>query len=391
MNKLIAIWVSLILSGLWLANLSITHAQTPDNEVISTVDNVDITVTSFQDRYRVEKWLFAFQVQRALVLSDGNTQQASMLLTHLPIPQHYTNRPDTRPDDALLFLEDEEAFALPILENLEAQALLEQLAIEQGIVVNDADVQAVLDEFMLNWSGVDLIDNLSEDDKQQLLTEFRIEFYESALQNVGADQSAVDDMFYHRALRSKFRADIGASIPTETIWIESRHIQITPDSVQIFDRAIFDPAICQTEAWQAAKLEADEVYNQLQSGASFADLAQAVSDDTGSGSAGGALGWAEAEVYVRPFADAVISVEIDAITEPVCSEFGWHIIDVLNRELRPVQDTILLSRQEEIYQQWEHTSLRDADVHRINNWFDYIPADPSYEDIWDAMFAGLVP
>lgn len=388
MNKLIAIWVSLILSGLWLANLSITHAQTPDNEVISTVDNVDITVTSFQDQYRVEKWLFAFQVQRALVLSDGNTQQASMILTHLPIPQHYTNRPD----DALLFLEDEEAFALPILENLEAQALLEQLAIEQGIVVNDADVQAILDEFILNWSGVDLMDNLSEDDKQQALAEFRSEFYESALQNVGTDQSAVDDMFFYRALRSKFRATVGVSIPTETIWAESRHILLTPDSVQILNRTIFDPEICQTEAWQAAKLEADEVYNQLQSGASFADLAQAVSDDTGSRDAGGTLGWAEAEyVYIKPFADAIISAEIDAITEPVCSVFGWHIINVLNRELRPVQDTILLSRQEEIYQQWEHTGLRDADVHRINNWFDYVPADPSYEDMWDAMFAGLVP
>ncbi|MCY4325414.1 MAG: peptidylprolyl isomerase [Betaproteobacteria bacterium] len=58
----------------------------------------------------------------------------------------------------------------------------------------------------------------------------------------------------------------------------------------------------------------------------FADLAREHSVDTGSGAEGGSLGWVLPELFVKPFADALLALEEDEISEPVETQFGWHII-----------------------------------------------------------------
>lgn len=63
----------------------------------------------------------------------------------------------------------------------------------------------------------------------------------------------------------------------------------------------------------------------------FADAAKEKSIDTGSGQQGGSLGWAEADNFVPEFAEAVVAAKANEIVaEPVKSQFGWHIIEVLD-------------------------------------------------------------
>ena len=77
----------------------------------------------------------------------------------------------------------------------------------------------------------------------------------------------------------------------------------------------------------ATEDEAKAVLDRLAKGESFEVLAGELSKDPGSGSQGGDLGWFMAEMMVEPFADAVRSLEIGAMTEtPVESPFGFHII-----------------------------------------------------------------
>lgn len=72
---------------------------------------------------------------------------------------------------------------------------------------------------------------------------------------------------------------------------------------------------------------ARELIAQLQDGADFAELAEEHSDDPGSGMRGGDLGWFESGVMVQPFAEAVEALEPGELTtDPVESQFGWHII-----------------------------------------------------------------
>ena len=81
---------------------------------------------------------------------------------------------------------------------------------------------------------------------------------------------------------------------------------------------------------------AKELIARLKGGARFEDLAKQ-SKDTGSAANGGDLDWARPGTFVKPFADAMVSLGKGQMTEtPVKSEFGYHIIRVDDvREAKP--------------------------------------------------------
>jgi peptidyl-prolyl cis-trans isomerase C len=81
--------------------------------------------------------------------------------------------------------------------------------------------------------------------------------------------------------------------------------------------------------------EAKKLYDQLKKGADFDKLAKEKSTDKGSGANGGELGWFTKDKMVPQFAEAAFKLKKGDVSEPVKSEFGWHIIKVEDR--RPVQ------------------------------------------------------
>jgi peptidyl-prolyl cis-trans isomerase C len=87
----------------------------------------------------------------------------------------------------------------------------------------------------------------------------------------------------------------------------------------------------------ATEEEALAVIARIEGGEDFATVAQEVSLDTGSGASGGELGWFSAGMMVPEFEQAVVSL-VDAgvngaISPPVQSQFGWHIVRL--NETRP--------------------------------------------------------
>ena len=73
---------------------------------------------------------------------------------------------------------------------------------------------------------------------------------------------------------------------------------------------------------------------RIMSGDDFATLARANSDDKGSAIKGGSLDWVESGALVKPFEEAMTKLKINEISDPVQTQFGWHIIQVLDRENR---------------------------------------------------------
>jgi peptidyl-prolyl cis-trans isomerase C len=70
---------------------------------------------------------------------------------------------------------------------------------------------------------------------------------------------------------------------------------------------------------------------QIKGGASFQELAKKNSKDPGSGEKGGDLDWANAGAYVPEFSQAMVRLKKGEITEaPVKSQFGWHVIKVVD-------------------------------------------------------------
>lgn len=76
----------------------------------------------------------------------------------------------------------------------------------------------------------------------------------------------------------------------------------------------------------AARAEAEALLEQIKGGADFAELAEEKSQDTGSKSDGGSLGWVRRGQMVEAFEAALFKLKAGGVSDVVESEFGWHII-----------------------------------------------------------------
>jgi len=71
---------------------------------------------------------------------------------------------------------------------------------------------------------------------------------------------------------------------------------------------------------------------RITDGDDFSSLARTHSDDKGSALKGGSLDWVGPNDLVKPFEEAMSKLAINEISEPVQTQFGWHLIQVLDRE-----------------------------------------------------------
>ena len=104
----------------------------------------------------------------------------------------------------------------------------------------------------------------------------------------------------------------------------------------------------------ATRQEAEDLLDQLASGADFAELAIAHSTDTGSGARGGDLGWFGRGQMVTLFDEAAFSLEIGELSDVVETQFGFHIIlktdyeEAFNPELDDVIDQVRADAEDQI-------------------------------------------
>jgi peptidyl-prolyl cis-trans isomerase C len=79
------------------------------------------------------------------------------------------------------------------------------------------------------------------------------------------------------------------------------------------------------------KDSAVEIVSKLQAGENFETLAAEHSNDTNSKNIGGKLDWSAPERFVKPFSDAMVSLEKGSLTqEPVLTDYGYHVIESLD-------------------------------------------------------------
>lgn len=90
---------------------------------------------------------------------------------------------------------------------------------------------------------------------------------------------------------------------------------------------------------------ANSLKKELDEGGDFAALAEKNSTDTGSAANGGNLDWFGPGAMVPEFEEVAYGLEVDEISEPVASEFGFHIIQVLDK--RKVEDQPAFEDQKE--------------------------------------------
>ncbi|NDJ87336.1 MAG: hypothetical protein GYB66_15765 [Chloroflexi bacterium] len=228
---------------------------------------------------------------------------------------------------------------------------------------------------------------LAPDDVRSTVEDFESDLYEDAEDVADVDREIIRDIFYFQALQDALRTHItdemiaNGELADERLSAEARHILIAvPEELQ---GPAFDPAVCDSEEWAPYREEADEVLAELNAGAPFATLARAVSDDEGSAVQGGRLQPAQDvdATYVPPFAEAIREGEIGEYLGPVCSQFGFHIIQVFDKEWQDIPESELFQARSQAYQEWENDLRDSANIQRRDDWRERIPEEPDVDEL----------
>lgn len=168
------------------------------------------------------------------------------------------------------------------------------------------------------------------------------------IERIKAAQANGDDAQFEAFLKEQNIGDVAElrRLLERNQVIEAMILRHTPlEQVRARHILIATDALTDTAAIEAARVEAEGLMARLDQGADFAALATEHSDDEGSRINGGDLGWAPRGLFVQPFDEAVFSMARGE-RRLVQSQFGWHIIEVVDPpEVRPLASSDLLQTQ----------------------------------------------
>lgn len=128
-----------------------------------------------------------------------------------------------------------------------------------------------------------------------------------------------------------------------------------------------------------AQQKANNIYQQLIAGKDFSLMAKQYSLDAGSAVKGGDLGWVNSGELVPEFEKTMNELAINKISAPVKSQFGWHIIQVLERKEK---DDSVVYKKQKIRQFLHQRKFAEA----VQNWQQHMRSE-AYINILDKDLA----
>ncbi|MGK7295586.1 MAG: SurA N-terminal domain-containing protein [Candidatus Wenzhouxiangella sp. M2_3B_020] len=124
-----------------------------------------------------------------------------------------------------------------------------------------------------------------------------------------------------------------------------------------------------------ARALAETVRERLESGEDFASLARELSEDPGSAEQGGDLGWIEPDVMMPAFEEALYDLEVNQVSQPVKTEFGWHIIEL--DAIEPPRGKTFEEARAEIAEEIRSERADDLYIELTDRLIDLVYADPT--------------
>jgi peptidyl-prolyl cis-trans isomerase SurA len=281
----------------------------------------------------------------------------------------FLQRNNTQPDSVLV-----DTLRRQVLDQMISEKLIVAEAKRQGITVNPTEVERQVDQAI-----ADARQRLGSDDayRAQLarenLTEDKLrEKYRTEVER---------QLLAQRLVQKQLPPQTVTQTEAETYW------KANPDKfpklpAQARLSVIQIPVSADSAALAAGKKQAAAARKRIVAGEKFAKVASEVSQDPGSAKSGGDLGFFTRGTMDPAFEDAVFSLKPGVLSEPVQSTFGWHIIEVLDRDsLRTAAGTDSLGpdgkKIPEVHAR--HILIRvpltDADAERAHKLADHVCAE----------------
>jgi peptidyl-prolyl cis-trans isomerase D len=194
-------------------------------------------------------------------------------------------------------------------------------------------------------------------------TVYTDEMYQKNLNNQFANNPYFTKEFftkqiYYELLQDKVTAALAKDIPAEDDMVWARHILVK--TVE----------------------EAQNVIDRLKAGEDWSALTAELSQDTSNKDNGGDLGWFMHGEMTEEFEKAAFDQEIGTFSQtPVETSYGFHIIQIIGHEVRPLTSKNQKDAISNAYNKWLSAAKEKLNVKIGNDWMDYVPTDPEFSPI----------
>jgi len=122
---------------------------------------------------------------------------------------------------------------------------------------------------------------------------------------------------------------------------------------------------------------AREVLEKIEAGDEFVDLAAQYSIDDSNKDSGGDLGWFGTDRMVPEFEKVAFNILVGEISEPLETQFGWHIIQSLGHEVRSLSAYECDQLKEKEFTTWLEQQSITTPIETFDHWRERIPTEPS--------------
>lgn len=203
------------------------------------------------------------------------------------------------------------------------EALYQELAASNG----EQTVNVMVRDSIVEKEAEKLKVTVSKKELEESLVELKAQY--------GSDEAFEQALETYNVTKADIEKDMKSDLLLEKVL--KKQVKVTEDEM----KAYFEENKEQFSAGEEVKAshilvetekEAKDLIKQLNEGADFAKLAKEHSKDTGSAIEGGDLGFFGKGKMTETFEKAAFALEIGKVSEPVKSEFGFHIIKVAEKK-----------------------------------------------------------
>ena len=345
---------SVVIAGVIIAGLLSEFVLKPASPV-AVVNGERITTEAYQkmvryQRAQIQSQLNSLEAEKARLDPESEDDQAIIQFYDQMIGQAQAQLANVGPS---------------VLDQMIEDILIRQGAGREGIVVTEEEVDQKIEELFgyernpptpaptpspaPTATPFPTPTPMSREEFERIYEQYMAQLEETAGFTQADFRALVRDLLYREALQER----IESRVPTAGEQVHARHILVEDEET------------------------ARTVLERLRAGEDFSALAEEFSIDPGSKSEGGDLGWFTRGRMVKAFEDVAFSLPVGEISEPVQSEFGYHIIKVEGHETNREFDSQQLSQlQATAFDDWLAEARQNADIQR--SWTpDKVPPTPT--------------
>ncbi len=221
----------------------------------------------------------------------------------------------------------------------------------EGTEAAEAGVEEILDEeAIVSWYEAHQFDYQSEE-------RVTIEFLELNAAELGGGVEIEDDVLLAR--------------------FEEQQIRFVTPEARLASHILIEVGSSAPEVdIEIARQQAEDLAARARAGEDFAELAREHSQDVGSASEGGDLGWVELGFMVQAFENGLYELAMaNPISEPIQTGFGWHVINL--REIRPSEGMTFTEARDILIEEYNTEADERRFLEQADRLVDIIYEDPT--------------